>query len=186
MKIRFVTIEDTEKLLNIYNQYIDTNITFEYKLPSVDEFRQRIIDISRDYPYIVLENNDAICGYAYAHRFKERDAYAWGAELSIYLDKNICAKGYGKKLYLTLIEILKLQGVKTVYACVTGKNTNSENFHEHLGFKTVGTFKNAGYKNNSWHNIVWFEKQINDYDINPQQIISVKDLDIVKIQEIFN
>ena len=172
--------------MNIYNQYIDTNITFEYKLPSVDEFRQRIIDISRDYPYIMLENNDTICGYAYAHRFKERDAYAWGAELSIYLDKNICAKGYGKKLYLTLIEILKLQGVKTVCACVTGQNTNSENFHEHLGFKTVGTLKNVGYKNNSWHNIVWFEKQINDYDINPQQIISVKDLDIVKIQENFN
>ncbi len=184
MNIRFATVEDTEKLLKIYEQYINTNITFEYKLPSKEEFMQRIIDISKDYPYLVLENDNQILGYAYAHRFKERDAYAWGAELSIYMDKNICAKGYGKKLYSTLIEILKLQGVKTVYACVTGQNINSEKFHEKLGFKTVGTFHNAGFKNNTWHNIVWFEKQINDYNLNPNEIISVKNLNSSKIQEL--
>lgn len=186
MKIRFAKKEDTKNLLKIYAQYIETPITFEYELPSVEEFMQRIESISREYPYILLENNGEVFGYAYAHRFKERAAYAWGAELSIYMDKNIHSKGYGKILYKTLIELLKLQGVKTAYACVTSANEQSEKFHEHLNFKKCAEFNNAGFKHGKWYGITWYELPINSYDVNPFQVKSIQDLDNKLVENIFN
>lgn len=186
MKIRFATVKDSENLLKIYAQYIETPITFEYELPSVEEFSHRIEFISEDYPYIVLEENDEILGYAYAHRFKERDAYAWGAELSIYMDKNIHSKGYGKKLYGILIELLRLQGVKTAYACVTSANVQSEKFHEHLDFKKCAEFSNAGFKLGKWYGITWYELPINNYDVNPTKVKSIKDLDKNLVEDVFN
>ena len=84
------------------------------------EFTERIYNISKGYPYIVCEDEEgAIIGYAYAHRHMEREAYQWNAELSIYIDRTFISKGIGKKLYCILIEILKLQGIRTVYGCVT-------------------------------------------------------------------
>ncbi len=186
MKIRFATIEDTKNILNIYSQYFDTAITFEYEVPSLDEFKQRIISISEDYPYIVLEDNDNILGYAYAHRFKERDAYGWGAELTIYMDKKAHSKGYGKKLYSALIDLLKLQDVKTVYACVTSANELSKKFHEILGFKKCADFKNAGFKFGKWYGITWYELSVNEYDNNPAPVKSVQNLDKVQVDKIFS
>lgn len=88
IKLRLANITDTESLLAIYAEYIDTSITFETLLPTVDEFKRRIAEISAVYPYLVAESKDGeILGYAYAHRFKERAAYAWGVETSIYLKK---------------------------------------------------------------------------------------------------
>lgn len=186
MKIRFATIEDTEKILNIYAQYMKTPITFEYKVPSVEEFKERILSILKDYPYIVLENDGKLLGYAYAHRFKERSAYAWGAECSIYMDKNIHLKGYGKKLYSALIDVLRLQGVKTAYACVTSANEASEKFHEHFKFKKCAEFQNAGFKHGKWYGITWFELPINDYDKNPKPVISINNLDTTAVDKVFS
>ena len=186
MKIRFATVEDTENLLEIYAQYMETPITFEYEVPSVEEFKQRILAISKDYPYIVLESDGKLLGYAYAHRFKERSAYTWGAELTIYMDKTSHVKGYGKKLYSALIELLKLQGVKTAYACVTSANEASEMFHEKLGFKKCAEFKNAGFKLGKWYGITWFELPINEYDKNPEPVKSVHSLNQEQIDKIFS
>ena len=84
---RRAKLSDAERLLEIYSPYvIETAITFEYDVPSVEEFRGRIEDISSEYPYIVCTYKDEIIGYAYAHRHMERAAYQWNAELSIYLD----------------------------------------------------------------------------------------------------
>lgn len=173
MKIRFAKETDVDKLLSIYNEYIDTAITFEYKTPSKKEFLRRIKKIQKTYPYIVLEENNHILGYAYAHEYKERKAYSWSVETTIYLDKNICAKGYGQKLYSTLTDILKKQRVKTAYACVTSENQNSLKFHKKLGFQEVGIFHNAGYKLNKWHDIIWLEKPLNKYSIPPSKILKI-------------
>ena len=178
MEIRFVKPEDCRQILDIYGQYINTSITFEYELPSEEDFAKRIEEISEIYPYLVLEENDKIFGYAYAHRLRERAAYQWIAELSIYLDKNITSKGHGRILYEKLLEILKLQGLKTVYGCITMPNEKSEKLHEKLGFKNVGVFSKAGYKNGKWLNIAWFEKNIAPCETNPKDITPIKDLKI--------
>ena len=85
MILRFVTPQDCPALLDIYAQYIDTGVTFEYDLPTREEFTARISGICRDYPYLVCQEGDRVLGYAYAHRVWERAAYQWNAELSVYL-----------------------------------------------------------------------------------------------------
>lgn len=163
MKVRTATAEDASELLAIYAGYIDTPATFECTLPSENEFSRRITEIRKEYPYLVCLDDGKVCGYAYAHRFQSREAYQWGAELSIYLDRNMRSRGLGKRLYSFLIELLKQQGVRTVYGCITLPNPRSERLHEKLGFHSVGIFHNAGFKGNIWHNVAWYEKTIAEY-----------------------
>lgn len=165
MNIRTATPQDAANLLEIYRQYIDTSITFEYALPSISEFKRRISDTLKDYPFLVGIEDGQIVGYNYAHRIQIRDAYQWGAELSIYLDKNLHGRGWGTRLYVRLIKLLQAQGVRTVYGCVTTPNPVSEHFHEKLGFERIGLFKNAGFKNEEWHDIAWYAKNIGKYDV---------------------
>ena len=184
MIIRLATIKDSNALLKIYSQYIDTAITFECVLPTEKQFEERIADIIKDYPYLVCEENGEILGYAYAHRHMEREAYQWNAELSIYLDNNFTSKGIGKKLYSILIEILKLQGIKTVYGGVTVPNKKSEKLHLRLGFKSIGIYHNTGYKNGKWLDVEWFEKQIMPYSIKPEPFTPINKIHNEKIQEV--
>lgn len=186
MKFRLATVKDSSELLKIYAQYINTAITFECMLPTEEEFIERIKAIIANYPYVVCEEENKIVGYAYAHRQMERQAYQWNAELSIYIDKTFFSKGLGKKLYGILIEILKVQGLKTVYGGVTIPNEKSEKLHSGLGFTCLGTYHNTGYKNNKWHDVMWFEKQIALYTLNPSPILSISDISKQKIEDIIN
>ncbi len=161
-KLRFVCKDDTKQILNIYKYYIEkTAITFEYEVPSEVDFLVRINSISENYPYIVATLNKEVIGYAYASRFRERKAYDWAVETSVYVDKNKKGKGLGKKLYKKLLELLTEQGFVMAYACVTCPNFTSDALHSSLGFSKVGIFTNSGYKFDSWHDIVWYEKQLN-------------------------
>lgn len=184
MEIRFATADDSTDLLRIYNQYIDTTITFEYVLPTEEEFAKRISDVSKNYPYLICEENGEVVGYAYAHRHMVREAYQWNAELTIYLDKSYRSKGLGKKMYNILIEILKLQGIKTVYSSVTVSNEKSKKLHESLGFSSIGIYQNAGYKCGKWNDVQWFEKSIGSYDLEPVPFISISKISKEKIDSI--
>lgn len=172
MKFRFATPADSSALLTIYGQYLDTPITFECVLPSEAEFAARIADISAEYPYLVCEDSGRIIGYSYAHRLFERAAYQWDAELSIYLDKGDLSRGLGTRMYKMLMEILTLQGVKTVYGIVTVPNEKSEKLHETLGFRRLGTLQNTGYKA-GWHDVTWFEKPLAAYDGGPEPMMPI-------------
>lgn len=129
---------------SIYAQYIETTITFEYTLPTEQAFSERIASISSVYPYLVCEEGGRAVGYAYAHRQMEREAYQWNAELSIYLDPSVTSKGLGRKLYGVLMEVLKLQNIKTVYGVVTQPNLKSEKLHLSMGFTRAGFFPEHG------------------------------------------
>lgn len=119
---RFAAPADSAALLKIYGEYLDTPITFECALPSEAEFAGRIAAVGREYPYLVCLEKGRIVGYAYAHRQAERAAYQWNAELSVYLDRSCTSRGLGRRLYGALIDILRLQGIRTVYGCVTVPN----------------------------------------------------------------
>ena len=106
MEIRFARETDSRQLLEIYRQYIDTTVTFEYVLPTEEEFAGRIREIGGEYPYLVCEEGGRAVGYAYAHKPFERAAYQWDAELSIYLDREYRGDGLGRRLYGMLMEIL--------------------------------------------------------------------------------
>lgn len=186
MKYRFVEPGDTKAILDIYAQYIDTTITFEYDLPSVSDFDGRIKEFSKDYPYIVAILDNKIVGYAYAHKHKERAAYQWNVEFSIYLDKQIVTKGIGTKMYDILFDIVKLQGIKNVYALVTNPNIPSEKFHYKMGFELLALHKNDGFKNGQWKDVMEFRKNIAAYEDNPAPIKYINQLDkdiLLKILE---
>lgn len=166
MVIRSATPDDAEKLLEIYSYYVEnTAISFEYDTPSVEEFRERIETILKTYPYIVIEDEGKITGYAYAGVFHGREAYKYSCEMSIYVDRSARKKGYGRALYEAIEEELRARGMKNLYACIAvpeGEDEyldrNSEDFHEHMGYELIGEFHKCGYKFNRWYNIIYMEK----------------------------
>lgn len=162
--IRIADPADAEALLSVYAQYIDTPITFEYALPTAEEFRRRILTTLEEYPYLVWEEDGRLLGYAYAHRFRSREADRWGAELSVYVDRNAHSRGVGKALYTELMRLLRQQGVKTAYGCVTLPNGKSEALHSSLGFTEAGVFHSAGFKAGQWFDVIWYEKALAPYD----------------------
>ena len=178
MDIRFADAEkDAAGLLAVYAQYIDTSITFETALPTTEAFTDRIRDIQRAYPYLVLTDGARIAGYAYAHRLRERAAYDWCVELSVYLDRSYTGRGWGRKLYSLLMDLLRLQNVKTAVGCVTVPNAASEALHLGMGFARVGTSPSSGYKNGAWHDVAWFEKPLGPYDVPPAPLLPLSDVD---------
>ena len=171
MKIRIATPEDAKELLEIYRPYVEkTAITFEYEVPSEEEFAERIRHTLRKYPYLVAESDGKITGYAYAGTFKERAAYDWSVELSIYVDESKKQQGIGKCLYAKLEEILQMQGILNANACIAWPKEedpyltrDSVKFHEKLGYQMVGTFHQCGYKFERWYDMVWMEKMLGEH-----------------------
>lgn len=177
ISIRTATEDDAEELLAIYAPYVEqTAITFEYDVPSEDEFRKRISHTLEKYPYLVAEENGKIAGYAYVSPFKERAAYDWSVETSIYVDMAQKRKGIGRLLYDRLEEILKKQGILNVNACIGYPQIDDEyltkdsvHFHERLGYHMVGTFHQCGYKFGRWYDMVWMEKFIGEHSTQGKQ-----------------
>ncbi|RDY27264.1 N-acetyltransferase [Romboutsia weinsteinii] len=187
VQIRIAKENDARELLEIYTPYItNTSITFEYEVPTLDEFRNRIINISKDYPYLVCIIDEKIVGYAYTSRQKERAAYQWNVELSVYVDKLYLRFGIGKALYNALIEISKSQNIYNLYGCVTSPNPNSEKLHEYFGFKKLGVFHNTGYKHGKWHDVIWFEKSIINHESEPKPLLFITDVDEALINKILD
>ena len=160
MTIRFAGLQDVPALLEIYAQYIPTSVTFEYVLPTREEFARRVEAIGRDWPYLVCEEGGGVLGYAYAHPYAARPAYQWSAELTVYLRQGAARRGLGSRLYGALFDLLRLQGVRTVYGCVTAENAPSVAFHQALGFREAGRFAQVGYKHGRWLDVLWLEKPI--------------------------
>ena len=182
--LRKATPNDGKALAAIYRHYVEeTAITFEYVAPTEEEFAQRIAHKTEKYPFIVAEDDGRAIGYAYASEYRERAAYSWDVETSVYVDTRHQGHGIGKRLYSALEEILKLQNVVNLYACITYPNTHSAAMHEAFGFKYIGKFHSAGFKFGKWRDVSWFEKQIN-CPPEPMPIIPYPQLDEGKVEAI--
>lgn len=175
--IRFAAAKDGAELLEIYAPYVTgTTVSFEYEVPAVEEFRRRVKETSARYPYLVWEEDGALLGYAYAHPYAARPAYQWSAELTVYLRQGVSRRGLGSRLYGALMELLRLQGVRNVYGCVTAENTASVAFHHALGFREAGRFSQVGYKLGRWLDVLWLEKAIASGG-EPQPLVSFPQVD---------
>ena len=184
IKLRIATVRDAAELLEIYAYYVgNTAITFEYEVPTLEEFEQRICNTLEKYPYIVAERDGRIVGYAYAGKFKDRPAYQWCVETSIYVHKDCKQQGIGKVMYEALEKILKAQNILNLNACIAYPiqedeflTKDSVHFHEKLGYRMVGEFRMCGYKANRWCNMVWMEKMIGEHVEKQPPVIWFKDL----------
>lgn len=177
-KIRFANPEDAGAILSIYAPYIEnTSITFEYDVPSVFDFAERIAEIQRKYPWIVYEEDGEILGYAYGSPMLTRAAYQWTAESSVYVSEKAKGKGIGSLLYDVLFDILKKQNFCVCYALVIAENEASVKMHEKYGFRRVGLLENSGYKFGGWHSVILMEKQLSPFSENPKPIIPMGELE---------
>ena len=153
IKVRVAKAEDASRLLEIYAYYVEnTAISFEYEVPSLAEFTERIRNTLVTYPYLVAEEDGRIVGYIYASRFAQRAAYDWAAGTSVYIDRDCRRKGIGKLLYEKFEAILKLQNITNLYAGAADPmedgdpylTRSSEHFHEAIGYRTVARHHACG------------------------------------------
>ena len=172
MKIRTASPEDAPELVSIYAPYVEnTSITFEYAVPSTDEFKSRIRHTLENYPYLVAEEDGIIMGYAYVSPFKSRAAYDWSVETSIYIRQDCKRRGIGQTLYSALEKILQKQQVCNICACISYPNPDSIAFHEALGYQTVAHFHASGYKQGAWYDMIWMEKELCPHEVPPMPFI---------------
>ena len=176
---------DVFPMLAIYAPYVrDTAITFEYEVPTAAEFGARLHHVLPEYPWLVCRAPGQVLGYAYAHRHMERAAYQWNAELSVYLAKSAVGCGLGGGLYSRLMTLLKAQGVLSVFGCVTSPNPPSDRLHKRMGFKLVGTYLQAGFKNGAWHDVTWYQKMLGDHLDDPKPPVPLSALEKDSILEV--
>ena len=167
-EVRDARPEDAKRLLEIYSYYItDTAVSFEYKVPTVEEFAERIRKISNKYPYLVCLKDGQIIGYVYAGSYNPREAYAWTVTTSIYLDKDVRRQGAGKFLYAELEKRLKERGIINLLAGVAHVEVEDEylthdslKFHMKEGYEQVARMKTVGKKFDRWYDLVWLQKKI--------------------------
>lgn len=172
MRIRTASPDDASALLAIYAPYVtDTAITFEYDVPTLEDFRQRIETTLQTYPYLVAEQDGQLLGYAYTGPMGHRAAYAWSAETSIYLRQDCRRMGLGSRLYAALEEQSRAQNIQTLYACIAAPASDHDphltrasiDFHTRLGYQTAAVFHRCGYKFDTWYDVVWMEKPLRQY-----------------------
>lgn len=166
--IRVAKPSDAQAILDIYAPYIiNTSLTFETEVPSMEQFAARISHYLEYWPWLVYESGGRIAGYAYASRYRERTAYQWSVECSVYVHDDYFRKGIARELYTRLFSLLKTQGFTTVYAVINLPNERSVTFHESMGFRHFATYEKVGYKLGRWKNVGWWQLQLNKYVDDP-------------------
>lgn len=184
--IRTANVNDAAALLKIYSYYVEnTAITFEWAVPTVEEFCGRIKHTLEKFPYIVAyrESDGELLGYAYTSPFKERAAYDWSVESSIYVKKDCRKMGIGRMLLEELERLSASQNILNINACIACTDKEDEyltnasvHFHKKMGYSLVGKFHDSGFKFGRWYDMVWMEKMLGKHTSNPQKVISFKSM----------
>lgn len=185
ISIRTAAEADARELLAVYAPYVEnTAITFEYYVPSVEEFSHRITQTLKRYPYLVALQGGRAAGYAYASAFKGRAAYDWAVETTIYLRQDCRGRGLGTRLYAALESALRRQNILNLNACIAYAagdgdprlDNASAAFHERLGYVRAARFTKCGYKFGTWYDMIWMEKMLGEHTADPAPFIPFSEL----------
>lgn len=175
--IRLVTPADAAEVLSVYKPYVETTSnTFEYEVPSVEEISGRISAIIPHFPWLVCLHNGSVIGYAYAHKHRERAAYQWSPESTVYLAQAYHSRGIARILYDALFAMLRLQGFVNVYAGVLSTNSGSNHLHRAAGFEEIGIYKNIGYKLGEWHSNIWYQLHLTAHHPHPANPLPMSEI----------
>ena len=178
MKIRIVSPEDAPALLEIYAPYVrETAVSFEHEVPSLAEFKDRILHTLKDYPYLAAEEDGRLLGYTYASRFKSRAAYDWSVETTIYVRRDERHRGTGSALYRSLEDCLRRQNVCNLCACIAYPNPDSIAFHKAFGYVEAAHFHQSGYKLGAWQDMIWMERTLCPHSVPPAPFLPFSQLD---------
>ena len=145
----------------IYGEYVrDTVTSFETEPPTAKEMAARIERIERTHPWLVAEIEGRVVGFAYGSPHRERAAYRWAADVSVYIEPGSHRRGIGRELYAALFEMLRAQGLLIACAGVTLPNDASVALHESFGFVPVGVYRGIGYKSGAWLDVGWWQLEL--------------------------
>jgi phosphinothricin acetyltransferase len=162
-RLRLARPADAPAVRRIYAPAVEeTAVSFATEVPDVAALESKIATTLPAYPWLVCVRDDAVVGYAYGGPFRERDAYRWTVELSVYVDAAARGEGVGRALYEALLDLLSAQGYASAYGVVTLPNPASVALHERLGFERVGTFDDVGFKRDEWHDVGWWRRHLPD------------------------
>lgn len=175
--IREIKLSDCEAVLEVYRPYVEnTAYTFEYAVPTHEQFLDKIKTITAQYPWLVCEYNGKIIGYAYGSTHRARTAYQWSPESTVYIAEEFHGLGLARILYEALFDILRLQGFKNVYAGVLMTNENSVKMHLALGFYEIGIFRKVGYKLGKWHDNLWLQLHLSAHIEEPPAPVAIDEV----------
>jgi phosphinothricin acetyltransferase len=156
--IRLAGPDDAPQVAAIYAPHVTgASTSFEYVPPDAAEMAARIASTLAYAPYLVLETGGAVRGFAYASKHRERAAYQWSVDVSVYVRQDAQRRGVGRALYESLFALLRLQGFYTAHAGITLPNPASVGLHEALGFRPVGVYRAVGFKRGAWHDVGWWQ-----------------------------
>jgi phosphinothricin acetyltransferase len=176
-QIRLAGDADAEPVTAIYAHYVqNTAISFELQPPSAGEMGQRIRETLAALPWLVCENGSAILGYAYAAKHRDRPAYMWSTDVSIYIRHDLHRQGLGRGLYASLFALLQLQGFYNLFAGITLPNDASYGLHRALGFEPIGVYRSVGFKMGRWHDVVWLGMTLRLHEPSPTPVIRLADV----------
>lgn len=171
---RLATEQDAPAMAAIYAPFCnDLVVSFEYTAPSPEEIAGRVRALAGHLPWIVMEDEGAVRGYAYAGRHHERAAYGWAVNTAVYIGDGYRGRGVGRALYTVLFDLLRLQGYFKACAGITLPNPASVALHEAMGFTPVGVYRGIGYKKGAWHDVIWYEVALQPERDNPPAPLSI-------------
>ena len=186
MIIRQATITDTDQLRDIYAPYVqNTPISFETTVPSAEEMEKRISGVISTNPWLVIAEGNNILGYAYASKHRERAAYRWSVDVSVYVRQECRGMGIGKLLYTALLNILRHQGYCNVYAGIGLPNEASTGIHEYFGFRKIAHYTNVGYKMGQWRDVGWWELFLANHTDKPEAPLPISSISKETLSVIF-
>jgi L-amino acid N-acyltransferase YncA len=174
VSIRLATDADADAIAAIYAPFcLSTPISFEETAPSPVEIAGRIRKNTEQYPWLVLVDIDTVAGYAYSSQHRQRPAYRWSVDVSVYVDPRYQRRGVGRALYVALLELLRQLGYYKAYAGITLPNPASVGLHEAVGFEPVGIYHGVGYKQGAWHDVGWYHLALQPERHEPEEPRSV-------------
>jgi phosphinothricin acetyltransferase len=170
--IRAARPGDAAGIRDIYAPFVrDSPVTFRTEVPSEEDVAEKLREkrAADEYPWYVatVDPEGKVVGYAYASRLRERAAYRWTAETSVYVARDSHRAGVGTRLYDRLLGTLRRQGYCSAYAAIATPNPGSVAFHESRGFERVGVFPDSGFKLGAWHDVVWYRRELRAPDGEP-------------------
>ncbi len=169
--------EEIRALLDIYAPYVrHTPVSFAYTVPEEAHFAEHVRQVTEAYPWLVAELDGQPAGYAYAGPHRQRDAYRWSVETSIYIRQDAHRRGLGRALYRPLLALLQAQGMVNAYAGITLPNEKSEAFHQAMGFRPLGVYRHVGYKQGRWYDVLWMSLTLAPLPDHPAAPLSPADL----------
>ena len=175
--IRLAHPSDAPSALAIYAPIVAaTAISFETEIPTAREIERRIATTLEFAPWLVLLEDGEMAGYAYASRHRERAAYRWCVDVSVYVGEKHRRRGVGRALYTSLFTLLRLQGFYAAHAGVTLPNGASVRLHESLGFRPVGVYPAVGFKQGVWHDVGWWQLPLRERAGEPQPLLTPDEL----------